>query len=111
MDSFLVSVTPVSADESVKTNQLNELATIYTKDFIKQELLITYNKQESKDSFLKFINRPLRLEFLSAIFLKQPFKHLSLIPHYKSEGLSVYTASGNKPCSLWTPKLYRSELD
>ncbi|EQD89817.1 alwI restriction endonuclease family protein [Helicobacter pylori SouthAfrica50] len=101
MDSFLVSVTPVSADESVKTNQLNELATTDTKDFIKQELLIACNKkQESKDSFLKFINRPLRLEFLSAIFLKQHFKYLSVIPHYKSEGLPVYTASGNKPCSL-----------
>ncbi len=100
VDSFLVSVTPVSADESVKTNQLNKLATTYTKDFIKQELLIACNKkQESKDSFLKFINKPLRLEFLSAIFLKQHFKYLSVIPHYKSddEGLPVYTASGNKP--------------
>ncbi len=79
---------------------MNKLATTYTKDFIKQELLITCNKkQESKDSFLKFINKPLRLEFLSAIFLKQHFKHLSVIPHYKSddEGLPVYTASGNKP--------------
>ncbi len=88
---------------------MNELATTYTKDFIKQELFITCNKkQESKDSFLKFINRPLRLEFLSAIFLKQYFKHLSVIPHYKSddEGLPVYTASGNKPCSLWIAQSY-----
>ncbi len=99
VDSFLVSVTPISTDESVKSSKLNELAATYTKDFIKQELLITCNKQESKDSFLKFINRPLRLEFLSAIFLKQPFENLSVIPHYKSddEGLPVYTASGNKP--------------
>ncbi len=85
---------------------MNELATTDTKDFIKQELLITCNKQESKGSFLKFINKPLRLEFLSAIFLKQHFENLSLIPHYKSEGLSVYTASGNKPCSLWTAQSY-----
>ncbi len=112
VDSFLVSVTPVSADESVKTNQLNELATTYTKDFIKQELLITCNKkQESKDSFLKFINRSLRLEFLSAIFLKQPFKHLSLIPHYKSEGLSVIQQAVINLVAIDSPKLYRSELD
>ncbi len=99
VDSFLVSVTPISADESVKSSKLNELATTYTKDFIKQELLITCNKQESKDSFLRLINKPLRLEFLSAIFLKQYFENLSVIPNYKSddEGLPVYTASGNKP--------------
>ncbi len=99
VDSFLVDITPISADESVKTSKLNELATTYTKDFIKQELLITCNKQESKDSFLRFIDKPLRLEFLSAIFLKQHFENLSVIPNYKSddEGLPIYTASGNKP--------------
>ncbi|WP_332245193.1 AlwI family type II restriction endonuclease [Helicobacter pylori] len=99
VDSFLVSVTPISANESVKSSKLNELATTYTKDFIKQELLITCNKQESKDSFLRLIDKPLRLEFLSAIFLKQHFENLSVIPNYKSddEGLPVYTASGNKP--------------
>ncbi len=99
VDSFLVSVTPISTDESVKSSKLNELATTYTKDFIKQELLITCNKQESKDSFLRLIDKPLRLEFLSAIFLKQHFGNLSVIPNYKSddEGLPVYTASGNKP--------------
>ncbi len=99
VDSFLVSVTPISADESVKSSKLNELANTYTKDFIKQELLITCNKQESKDSFLRLIDKPLRLEFLSAIFLKQHFENLSVIPNYKSddEGLPVYTASGNKP--------------
>ncbi|WP_367759703.1 AlwI family type II restriction endonuclease [Helicobacter pylori] len=99
VDSFLVSVTPISANESVKSSKLNELANTYTKDFIKQELLITCNKQESKDSFLRLIDKPLRLEFLSAIFLKQHFENLSVIPNYKSddEGLPVYTASGNKP--------------
>lgn len=99
VDSFLVSVTPISADKSVKSSKLNELANTYTKDFIKQELLITCNKQESKDSFLRLIDKPLRLEFLSAIFLKQHFENLSVIPNYKSddEGLPVYTASGNKP--------------
>ncbi|GAA9685598.1 hypothetical protein VH58_05560 [Helicobacter pylori] len=99
VDSFLVSVTPISADGSVKSSKLNELATTYTKDFIKQELLITCNKQESKDNFLRLIDKPLRLEFLSAIFLKQHFENLSVIPNYKSddEGLPVYTASGNKP--------------
>ncbi|GAA7179794.1 hypothetical protein ID0439_02270 [Helicobacter pylori] len=99
VDNFIVSVTPISADESVKSSKLNELATTYTKDFIKQELLITCNKQESKDSFLRLIDKPLRLEFLSAIFLKQHFENLSVIPNYKSddESLPVYTASGNKP--------------
>ncbi len=118
VDSFLVSVTPISADESVKSSKLNELATTYTKDFIKQELLITCNKkQESKDSFLRLMDKPLRLEFLNAIFLKQPFKNLSVIPHYKSddEGLPVYTASGNKPdivaMDTKTQSYYRSELD
>ncbi len=99
VDSFLVNITPISADESVKSRKLNELANTYTKNFIKQELLITCNKQESKDSFLRLIDKPLRLEFLSAIFLKQHFENLSVIPNYKSddEGLPVYTASGNKP--------------
>ncbi|GAA7991071.1 hypothetical protein JP0551_07150 [Helicobacter pylori] len=99
VDSFLVSVAPISADESVKSSKLNELANTYTKDFIKQELLITCNRQESKDSFLRLIDKPLRLEFLSTIFLKQHFENLSVIPNYKSddEGLPVYTASGNKP--------------
>ncbi|GAA8364223.1 hypothetical protein Hpkin12_06340 [Helicobacter pylori] len=99
VDSFLVSVTPISDNESVKSSKLNELATTYTKDFIKQELLITCNKQESKDNFLRLIDKPLRLEFLSAIFLKQHFENLSVMPNYKSddEGLPVYTASGNKP--------------
>ncbi|AGT74722.1 alwI restriction endonuclease family protein [Helicobacter pylori SouthAfrica20] len=31
-----------------------------------------------------------------------------MIPHYKSddESLPIYTASGNKPCSLWTAQSY-----
>ncbi|EJB98327.1 alwI restriction endonuclease family protein [Helicobacter pylori Hp P-1] len=117
VDSFLVSVTPTSANESVKSSKLNELTTTYTKDFIKQELLITCNKQESKDNFLRLIDKPLRLEFLSAIFLKQHFENLSVMPNYKSddEGLPVYTASGNKPdivaMDTKAQSYYRSELD
>ncbi len=70
VDSFLINTTLISVDKNIKSSKLHELATTYSKDFVKQELLITCNRQkESKDSFLRLIDKPLRLEFLTAIFL------------------------------------------
>lgn len=99
IDTYLITVQKTSSSNDIKIQKLRELANKYNKEFIKNELLVTCNnKKSSNDKLLKFIDKPLRLEFLIAIFLVQIYNNLSVIPNYKSddEGLPVFTASGGK---------------
>lgn len=67
-----------------------------TKDDVRKELITVCEKKESKDSILRYINRPTRLEFLASIALVQNFKGLDVNPNYAvdDEGLPTFTASG-----------------
>lgn len=82
--------------QNVKQQTLYKYAEKYTEEKIFEELVKVCSKKESKDSILKFINAPTRLEFLTSISLVQQFKNLVVSPNYSvdDEGLPVFTASG-----------------
>lgn len=98
IDINLINISYSYTNDDIKIKKLKELACLYNKSDIKNELLITCNKKASTDNLLKLIDRPLRLEFLIAIFLVQHFADLFVLPNYKSddEGLPIFTASGGK---------------
>ncbi|EAJ5700907.1 AlwI family type II restriction endonuclease [Campylobacter lari] len=100
IDLYLITTKQISTDNTnKKIDKLKEFANIYQAESIKKELMITCSKkQSSKDDLLKLIDRPLRFEFLTAIYLTQNFSNLHVIPNYKSddEGYPIFTASGGK---------------
>ncbi|TQR30600.1 AlwI family type II restriction endonuclease [Campylobacter sp. MIT 99-7217] len=84
--------------ESLKLQSLENFAKNYTREQIFTELKILNNKKlSSKDELFKFIPEPLRLEFLSAISLKQNCVNLKVLPNYiiDDEGLPKSHAGAN----------------
>lgn len=81
----------------IKIERLNQLAISYTLEQIENELKTTcLTNRASGDNLLRHIDRPLRFEFLTAIFLCQNFNTLQIIPNYRcdDEGIPIFTASG-----------------
>lgn len=99
IDKQLVEKTLVSPNNNIKIKKLKELAEVYDVNSIKNELFITCDKSKaSRDNLLKLIDKPLRLEFLIAIYLTQSFNNIDVIPNYKcdDEGYPIFTASGGQ---------------
>ncbi len=67
-----------------------------TKDDVRKRVNNGLWKRKVKTRFLRYINRPTRLEFLASIALVQNFKGLDVNPNYAvdDEGLPTFTASG-----------------
>lgn len=88
----------VDVKESVRTKKLKELATLYSKEQIFNELRLVCKKSETKDYMFKYINAPTRLEFLTSISLLQNYKYIDIKPNYAvdDEGLPTFTAGGDK---------------
>ncbi|WP_455542912.1 AlwI family type II restriction endonuclease [Intestinibacter sp.] len=80
----------------IRKQTLHKYATIFSKDYVKKELINVCEKRDSKDSILRYINAPTRLEFLTSIALVQNFEGLDVNPNYivDDEGLPIFTASG-----------------
>ena len=86
-------ITPYNA-ERLLTNWLNQ----YAWDSIKKELAILSSGGTSKDSVLKLIAAPTRVEFLTALAIKSKIPNVRVLPNYScdDEGLPTSTAGGNK---------------
>lgn len=80
--------------EKLLVNWLNQ----YTWNTIKKELTILSSGGTSKDSILKLIAAPSRLEFLTALAIKSKIPNVRVLPNYccDDEGLPTSTAGGNK---------------
>ena len=80
--------------EKLLTNWLNQ----YAWETIKKELAILASNGTSKDSVLKLIAAPTRLEFLTALAIKSKIPNVHVFPNYScdDEGLPTSTAGGNK---------------
>lgn len=96
IDTTLITPSYSATEESVKITKLREFANTYSKEQVENELRIVCFKKTSRDSLLKIIDNPLRLEFLTAIYLCQSFDNLDVVPNYKcdDEGVPTFTASG-----------------
>lgn len=87
----------VEVPEDIKIKKLNELAQIYSKDEITNELkIVCSNRAESKDNLFKFIAPPTRLELLTSVALVQNFPDLVVLPNYviDDEGIPTCHAGG-----------------
>ena len=84
--------------ESIRSKKLKELASIYTKEQIFNELRLVCKKSETKDYLFRYLNAPTRLEFLTSISLLQNYKSIDIKPNYSvdDEGLPTFTAGGDK---------------
>ena len=71
---------------------------LYQWNSIKKELSILASNGTSKDSVLKLIAAPARLEFLIALAIKSKIPNVRVLPNYScdDEGLPTSTAGGNK---------------
>lgn len=89
-----------SVDENavadVRTETLDRWAKECSKKEILNELKIACGKGESRNAVLRIIDKPIRLEFLVSIALKQHFSGLNIQPNYHvdDEGLPTFTAPG-----------------
>lgn len=99
IDSNIVSINPsvdIAQIDDVRDKMLNYWVEHYSKENIFSELEIINNNRESKNSILRLIDKPTRLEFLVSIAIKQNFDDIIVHPNYRvdDEGLPTFTASG-----------------
>ena len=98
LDTNLIQIQskPVTATNAEKL--LNNWLSLYKWESIKKELSILSTGGMSKDSVLKLISAPTRLEFLTALAIKTKIPDIRVLPNYScdDEGLPTSTAGGNK---------------
>ena len=83
----------------LKKRVILRFATLYSDEKIITELRrLTNRNTRTDDELLKFIDAPVRLEFLSAIALLKYFDNIDVCPNYPvdDEGLPTSTARGGK---------------
>lgn len=84
---------------SVSNTDLEKWVKYYKWEKIKSEIINLSKNKSSKDSILKIIERPLRLEFLTALAIQCKLPQLTIKPNFLSddEGLPTSFASGGNP--------------
>ena len=87
---------PVYEIDNIRKKALAEFAKKWTVDKINNELEILSKRTYSRDEILREISEPTRLEFLTAIALKQSYPTADICPNYKvdDEGYPIFTAIG-----------------
>lgn len=95
--NFISILADTSFDlNKVRLDALSRWSEHYTQKQITEELNNVANFRPSKDLFLRDIDRPTRLEFLTSISLKQQFPNCQVLPNYvvDDEGTPTFTAKG-----------------
>lgn len=101
VDLDLISTERVLAPSSEEERtQFMKWVNQFDIDTLRNELkIVADNKLESKHNIFKFINGPLRLEFLTALTLQKQFANILVQPNYSidDEGMPSSFAQGNTP--------------
>ena len=99
IDAELINIETKEKQEITAQSTLEKWAEYFEWDTIKDELQILANNGKSKDSVLKIISGPTRLEFLISIAIKKSFNNVKVKPNYTvdDEGLPRRHASGGLP--------------
>lgn len=97
VDHNLINIQQVVPTVTDKASLLENWVCKYNWDVIKKELLIISKRTTSSDPVLRFLQKPVRFEFLSAIAIKKRLPHVTVIPGYKCDdtGLPTSTAGGD----------------
>lgn len=98
LDKNLIKIKSKTITDSNAERLLINWLELYKWDSIKKELNILASNGTSKDSVLKLIAAPTRLEFLTALAIKSRIPNVRVLPNYScdDEGLPTSTAGGNK---------------
>lgn len=98
VDQELLGIGAKAVDKSRSESLLAGWASKYSWEKIKEEMMLLANHVGSTDPLLKFLDAPVRLEFLTAIAVKQKRPAYRVSPNYNSddEGLPTSTAGGNQ---------------
>lgn len=85
-----------SALDDIRSKALVEFSKKFNISTVSKELLNLKNGRDTKDSYLKLIEGPTRLEFLTSIYLVQNYPELLVKPNYAidDEGNPTFTARG-----------------
>lgn len=99
IDANLINIETKATEEVNAESTLIKWAEYFDWETIKEELRILAANGKSKDSILKIINGPTRLEFLISIALKKTFENVIVKPNYTvdDEGLPRRHAAGGLP--------------
>lgn len=98
IDKHLISFEREPIAVAEKDKFLTKWVKVYPWEKIEFEMLNLARRRLSKDSILKYLSHPVRLEFLTALAIKTKFPKIKVIPNYPvdDEGLPTATAGGNK---------------
>lgn len=82
--------------DSIRQEALRRFANHYSSEEVHSELLKLQNNRASQDDYLKHIENPTRLEFLTSIALVQAYPNSDVRPNYNidDEGNPTMTARG-----------------
>ena len=99
IDTKLINIETHTTEGITAESTLEKWVKYFDWKTIKEELQILSNNGKSKDSILKIINGPTRLEFLISIALKKTFENVIVKPNYTvdDEGLPRRHAAGGLP--------------
>lgn len=91
-----VKVIEFSDIDEIRIKALKNFSESYTTDFIYNELELLQKNKASKDEFLKLIDSPTRLEFLTSIALMKKYPKYQIKANYAidDEGNPTFTAKG-----------------
>ncbi|MDE8124702.1 AlwI family type II restriction endonuclease [Erysipelothrix rhusiopathiae] len=98
IDSEIVTVSSVSTQDldDVRSQALVQFAKQFDVNYVREELIKLQDNRPSRDEYLKLIDSPTRLEFLTSIFLVQNYPNSIVKPNYSvdDEGNPTFTAKG-----------------
>lgn len=111
IDTSILTFKEVETDtiNDIRIKALKLFAQKYSVDEIYEELENLQLNKASKDEYLKLIDSPTRLEFLTSITLLQHYPHYEIYPNYSidDEGNPTFTAKGG----VADIEVYDSKLD
>jgi hypothetical protein len=95
INTFTISKSPVKTSKK----ELEKWIEYYQWETIKSEMISLSKNKSSQDDILKFIEEPLRLEFLTTLAILKKLPHVTVKPNFISddEGLPTSFASGGIP--------------
>ena len=98
VDKNLLGIPEEPIDENRSEELLSKWISEYPWAKVKEELLKLSSRSNSTDPILKYLDKPIRLEFLVAIAVKSQRPNYSVRPNYvcDDEGLPTSTAGGNR---------------
>ncbi len=90
---------PIDNNHDKKVEKFLYQVSLYSEDIIRKEFLILSNRNgKSNHPLFRLLDKPTRLEFLTALLIKKVYPHVDVFPNYPidDDGVPTTTAGGNQ---------------